>query len=128
MSSGLMAYSVDLDRISSEYTRGECELHGTFLDNRPFYPVYHWWFEEVDAVLRKLGVTAVRMDDLWMGEESGEEWSKDAVRTAASQAAQVTTEQVDALDDHSMRESVHTVLGWVRTAAERNHGIVGFYH
>jgi tRNA threonylcarbamoyladenosine modification (KEOPS) complex Pcc1 subunit len=36
--------------------------------------------------------------------------------------------QVDALDDHSMRESVHTVLEWVRAAAERNHGIVGFYH
>jgi hypothetical protein len=123
-----MAYSVDLDRISSAYTRGECELHGTFLDNRPFSPVRYWWFEEVDAVLRKLGVTAVRMDDLWMGEESGEEWSKDAVRTAASQAAQVTAEQVDALDDHSMRESVHTVLEWVRAAAERNHGIVGFYH
>ncbi|MFE1167014.1 hypothetical protein [Nocardiopsis sp. NPDC058789] len=42
MSSGLMAFSVDMDRISrpaSETVRSQCEMYGRFLDNRCFYPV-----------------------------------------------------------------------------------------
>ncbi|OKI18986.1 hypothetical protein A6A08_05105 [Nocardiopsis sp. TSRI0078] len=126
-----MAYSVDPERIShanpASY-RSQCERHGSFLFNAPFSPVKFWWFAEVDKVLAGLGVDAVRMDDLWMGEEDGEEWSKEAVRQAASQARAVTTEQVEALEDYSMRKSVHTVLEWIREAAEQDHGIVGFYH
>ncbi|NYH54005.1 hypothetical protein HNR06_003594 [Nocardiopsis arvandica] len=131
MSSGLMAYSVDLDRISradpAPY-RSQCERHGRFLPNSPFYPVKFWWFAEVDKALTELGVDAVRMDDLWMGDEDGEEWSREGVRRAAEQARSVTPERVEALEDHSMRESVHTVLQWFRAAAEQGHGIVGFYH
>ncbi len=126
-----MAYSVDLDRLSHDDPapyRSQCERHGSFLPNAPFCPVRFWWFEEVDKVLADLGVSAVRMDDLWMGGEDGEEWSREAVRRAESRARAVTAEQVEALEDYSMRESVHTVLQWIRTAAGRGHGIVGFYH
>lgn len=124
-----MAYSVDLDKLSdSGSLRSQCGAHGSFLDNSPFYPVKHWWFADVDKVLADLGVSAVRMDDLWMGEEDGEEWSAESVRRAAEQARDVTDEQVQALEDYSMRESVRTVLEWIRAAAERGEGIVGFYH
>lgn len=124
-----MAYSVDLDKLSdSGSLRDQCEAHGSFLDNSPFYPVKFWWFEEVDKALASLGVDAVRMDDLWMGEEDGEEWSAECVRQAAEQARGVTDEQVQALEEHSLRESVRTVLKWIRMAAGWNEGIVGFYH
>lgn len=71
-----MAYSVDLDRLSrsahASY-RSQCEHYGSFLPNAPFSLVKSWWFAEVDEVLAELGVDAVRMDDLWMGAEDGEE-------------------------------------------------------
>lgn len=124
-----MAYRVDLDKLSRSIPlRGQCEIHGSFLDNSPFYPVKCWWFEEVDEALAVLGVDEVSMDNLWMGDEEGREWSAEAVRRAAAQARDVTDEQVQALEDYSMRESVRAVLEWIRVAAAQNEGIVGFYH
>ncbi|ASU85922.1 hypothetical protein CDO52_26770 [Nocardiopsis gilva YIM 90087] len=126
-----MAYSVDLARISHAEAapyRSQCERYGEFLPNAPFYPVRFWWFAEVDRALADLGVKAVRLDDLWMGAEDGAQWSTEEVRRAAVQARAVTTEQVQALEDYSICESVQTVLGWIRGAAEQGHGIVGFYH
>ncbi|MCY9785426.1 hypothetical protein KIK06_16190 [Nocardiopsis sp. EMB25] len=128
MSSGLMAYSVDLGALPDDYTRAHCDAYGSFLDNRPFYPVKYWWFAEVDQALKELGVTAVRMDSLWTGGGAGEEWFAGQVREAAEQAAGISAERVNALEDYSMRESVHAVLEWIRYAAARGHGIVGFYH
>ncbi len=131
MSYGLMAYSVDLDLLSrtapASY-RSQCELHGSFLPNGPFYPVKYWWLADVDEVLADLGVDEVRVESLGMGAESGEEWSGRAVRRAAEQARAVPRAQVQALEDRYMREAVQTVLEWIRTAAEQGHGIVGFYH
>lgn len=126
-----MAYSVDLDQISRPSPvpyRRQCEKHGTFLFNAPFSPVKFWWFAEVDETLAQWGVTAVRMDDLWTGAEEGAQWSAAAVAEAARQAAAVSDEQVRSLQDYSMRESVETVLDWIRSAAARGHGVVGFYH
>jgi len=124
-----MAYSVDLDKLSfSAPLRDQCEDHGSFLENAPFSPVKSWWFEDVDKALASLGVDAVRMDDLWMGEESGSTWSTQEVQRAAEQAQRVTDEQVQALEDRYLSEAVDTALEWIRTAAARNEGIVGFYH
>lgn len=126
-----MAFSVDLDKISrpaSETVRSQCEMYGSFLHNACFYPVKYWWLEKVDDTLSDLGVNAVRVEYLAGDQDDGDEWPAKNVRLADEQARAVTPEQIAGIEDHSMRESVTTVLSWIRTAASRGHGIIGFFH
>ncbi len=126
-----MAFSVDLDRVSpssSETVRDQCEVHGSFLHNACFSPVKYWWLEKVDQTLSGLGVNAVRVEYLAGDQDDGDEWTAKSVGLADEQARAVTPERIAEIEDPSMRESVTTVLSWIRTAASRGHGIIGFFH
>ncbi|QVJ03343.1 hypothetical protein KGD82_20245 [Nocardiopsis eucommiae] len=126
-----MAFSVDMDRISrpaSETVRSQCEMYGRFLDNRCFYPVKYWWLEEVDQTLSALGVNEVRVEYLAGDQDDGDSWSAKSVGLADEQARAVTPERIAEIEDPYTREAVTAVLGWIRTAAGRGHGIIGFFH
>lgn len=126
-----MVFSVDLDRISrttSTTVRDQCEIYGEFLDNGCFSPLKYWWLGEVDQTLAGLGVDAVRVESLTGDQDDGTEWLAKFVSEADEQAREVTPGQVAAVEDRYMREALTTVLGWIRTAAGRGHGVVGFFH
>ncbi|MGW0732422.1 DUF7691 family protein [Streptomyces sp. NPDC002851] len=114
-----------------------CSLTGAFLNNSCFSPFKGDWLSVVDQGLRDLRITAVSLEDFWLGSlpqelprthiPSSGEWTPEQITRALQQFEETKAADHAPPLEPEVVDAVMQCLNWMRHAEQQpGFGIIGF--